>query len=94
MPLELAVKSLTILARNPELIGRVCDYIGEMPNIEMKTMGGLVWWEELANANGWRLQQNKLFGNFRILDPNNVRKAWGGEEAIVIAFEQLVDNDK
>ena len=94
IPLELAMKALTILARNPELIGRLCDYIGEMPNIEMKTMGGLVWWEDLVNVEGWRVQRNKLFGNCRILDPNNVRKAWGGEEVIVGAFQRLLDNYK
>ena len=88
--MTLAVKALNILANNPEAIGKLCDYVGAMPNLEMKTMGGLVWWEDLANVNGWRIQRHKLFGNCRILDSNDVRKAWGGEEAMTKAFQMLL----
>ncbi len=88
----LVQSALIILASDPKAIGRLCDYFGQMPNIEMKTMGGLVWWEDLANVEGWRVQKNKLFGNCRILDPQDIRRAWGGEKAMVQAFEKLVES--
>ncbi|MCC0178558.1 hypothetical protein I4641_16410 [Waterburya agarophytonicola K14] len=60
-----------------------------MPNIETSTMGGEVFWENIANINGWKLQKNKVFGNCRIIDPNNVRRAWGGEKVLRKALENL-----
>ena len=58
------------------------DDLGDMPNIETKTLGGEVWWDTLMNVNGWKLQVHKIGGNARILDPNNVRKAWGSRSAM------------
>src|SRR5262245_32368542 len=85
------VEALKIFARDPQQVGRLLEQLGiEMPNIPMKTMGGHVFWENLAEADGWRLQRNWVFGNCRILDPNNMRRAWGGRTALVKAFETLV----
>jgi pimeloyl-ACP methyl ester carboxylesterase len=61
-----------------------------MPNMPAKTMRGEVFWNELANVNGWRVQQNMIFKNCRILRPDNVRVAWGGYTAIMEALERLV----
>ncbi|MBR0484274.1 MAG: lecithin retinol acyltransferase family protein [Oscillospiraceae bacterium] len=58
------------------------DDLGDMPNIETKTLGGEVWWDTLMNVNGWKLQVHKIGGNARILDPNNIRKAWGSRSAM------------
>lgn len=58
------------------------DDLGDMPNIETKTLGGEVWWNTLMNINGWKLQVHKIGGNARILDPHNVRKAWGSRSAM------------
>ena len=63
-----------------------------MPNIEMPTLGGEVFWTDIASYNGWRVQKNNVFGNCRILDPDDVRKAWGGERDILHAFTHLVEN--
>lgn len=52
-------------------------------------MGGEIFWENIVNVDGWRLQKNKVFGNCRIIDPNNIRKAWGGEKAMIKALEKL-----
>lgn len=60
-----------------------------MPNIPFPTMGGHVFWNELANVNGWRLQKNMVTGHCRILDPDDVRRAWGGEDALTEALRQL-----
>jgi hypothetical protein len=61
-----------------------------MTNIEFPTLGGHVFWTDLVCVNGWRLQRNNVFGNCRILDPDDIRKAWGGQDAMVQIFEQVV----
>lgn len=60
-----------------------------LPNIPTSTMGGRVFWNELAECNGWRLQQNMITHHCRILDPENVRRAWGGDEAMAQLFGKL-----
>lgn len=86
----LVINGLTKIAKNPKSIGRLLDILDSpMPNIETSTMGGTIFWENLADVNGWRLQQNKIFGNCRIIDPNDVRKAWGGKQAMMRALEKL-----
>jgi len=83
-------KGLITLVANPQVIGRFCEYIGSMPNIESPTMGGQVFWDTLTSYQGWRLQKNKLIGHCRLLDPNDIRKAWGSFSAMSDAFEWLI----
>ena len=61
-----------------------------MPNLELPTLGGHVFWNNLAEVKGWRLQQNIFTGHCRVLDPDDVRRAWGGEEAIMNFFRDVV----
>jgi hypothetical protein len=90
LPQTLIIKGLTKIATDPQAIGRLLNILDStMPNIEKSTMGGTVFWTNIAHINGWKLQKHIVFGNCRILDPNNVRKAWGGEQAILKAFEKL-----
>ena len=56
--------------------------LGDMINIEMPTMGGKYCWDTVAEQNGLRLQVNKFFGNARILDEYNIRRAWGSRSAM------------
>jgi hypothetical protein len=86
---QLAISVLTRIAQDPQMIGRLVEQMGSMPNLPTKTMGGLVFWADVADISGWRLQRNWVFGNCRILDPNDVRRAWGGETAMLEAFEYL-----
>lgn len=60
-----------------------------LPNIPFPTMGGKVFWNELAECNGWRLQKNMITSHCRILDPDNVRRAWGGDDAMMDLFERI-----
>jgi len=60
-----------------------------MPNIPFPTFGGPIWWNELAEYKGWRLQQNMITHHCRILDPHNIRRAWGGKDAMKELFEEL-----
>lgn len=38
-----------------------------------KTLGGKVWWREVENKGGFRLQQNIISHHFRIIDVENNR---------------------
>lgn len=37
------------------------------------TMGGKVWWREIRNENGYRIQQNLISNHYRLLDPGDHR---------------------
>lgn len=60
-----------------------------MPNIPFPTLGGHVFWNDLANVKGWKLQKNMITGLCRILDPDDVRRAWGGEDEMLKTLKEL-----
>lgn len=60
-----------------------------LPNIPTKTMGGEVFWNTIAEYNGWRLQQNMVTHHARILDAGNVRIAWGTINGMKRAMERM-----
>ncbi len=66
-------------------------------NIDFATAGGKVWWKEIGSCNGWRLQQNKLSHHLRIINPDNIRKAWGVSQtindAINLVYERIKCNE-
>ena len=41
--------------------------------IPSKTMGGRVWWQDLKESKGYRIQQNIISRHYRILDSENRR---------------------
>jgi len=69
----------------------VIDKKGKMPNIEFPTLGGRVFWKVLADNDGWQLQKNFFTGHCRILDSNNIRKAWGSEQSMWAEFFEIFD---
>lgn len=83
---KILVKVLTSIAANPYLINKF-----SMPNINFPTMGGILFWNDIANVNGWRMQQNTLTQHIRILDPDNVRRAWGGLDAMERIFDKIAN---
>lgn len=38
-----------------------------------KTMGGRIWWQDIKETKGYRIQQNIISRHFRILDAENRR---------------------
>ena len=86
----IATHALAKIASDPQAIGRVLSSLNSpMLNIETPNMGREIFWYTISNVDGWRLQENIIFGNCRILDPHNCRKAWGKKKAILKAFEKL-----
>ncbi len=81
---DIVMIALKNIVLNPSLLNDV-----SLPNINFPTMGGAVFWNDLAEYNGWRVQQNTLTQHCRILDPDDVRRAWGGMDAMEKLFKRL-----
>lgn len=58
-------------------------------NLAIPTPGGLQFWADVFWFAGWRIQENVYTGHYRLLDPGNVRRAWGSREACRSVFESL-----
>ena len=67
--------------------------LGDMPNLEMPTMGGEYCWDTVQEVNGLRLQVNKFFGNARILDQYNIRRAWGSRSAMEEKLRRMTSDE-
>ncbi len=52
-----------------------------MPNLPFPTMGGTQIWTDHRNLADWRLQHNAVTGHWRLLDPRDIRRAWGDRQA-------------
>lgn len=49
-------------------------------NIPMPTLGGKQYWADVDIYGGWRIQQNVFTHHYRLLDPKDIRRAWGSLE--------------
>ena len=51
------------------------------------------WWvtsDSVETCYGrWEMQRNKMFGNFRIVDPRNIMRCWGTQEEVIPVFNEL-----
>lgn len=65
----------------------------KVPNIPFPTMGGVIFWNNLCENNGWKLQQNSFTGHCRILDPDNIRRDCGNYLAMERVFIALSENN-
>jgi hypothetical protein len=54
-----------------------------------RTFGGEQFWSDELVYGQWRIQRHAISGHFRLLDPHNVRRAWGTDEQCRTAFAQL-----
>ena len=84
------IKLLKIAATVPGAVEKISEVLEQeisLPNIPFPTMGGKVFWDTLAQYNGWRLQQNEITKHCRILDPNDVRRAWGTKNGMIKALK-------
>ena len=63
------------------------------PNLAMPTPGGLQFWGDVFWFDGWRIQEHVFTGHYRLLDPADVRHAWGTRQACRTAFEAARRDD-
>lgn len=59
-----------------------------MPNLALPTGGGNQLWADVAYDGGWRVQRHVWTGHARLLDRNDVRRAWGSEESCRAALAE------
>lgn len=58
-------------------------------NLATKTLGGLLFWGDVYAFHGWRIQHNVFTNHFRLLDPDDVRAAWGSREQCLAALKAI-----
>lgn len=65
-------------------------FVADKPlNFPFPTLGGKQIWADIFIRDGWRIQHNVLSGHCRLLDRNNIRRAWGTPEQCRERFETL-----
>jgi len=82
------IKPLSGLARGGALCAAVLAILffmgtlsaqarAEYPNAALPTLGGTQLWADDHLRGGWRVQRHVWTGHYRLLDENDVRRAWG-----------------
>lgn len=62
-------------------------------NVPLPTLGGAQFWTDYRWRRGWRIQQNAVSGHWRLIDPRNVRMAWGNYAACDQRLSAAVPDD-
>ncbi|MBP3611457.1 MAG: lecithin retinol acyltransferase family protein [Lachnospiraceae bacterium] len=63
--------------------------IGDCPNVELAVNADPVFWKVIKQKAGWQLQANYVTGLYRVVDENNIRKAWGSPTVMEEKFKRL-----
>ena len=58
-------------------------------NFAWRTLGGEQFWSDELVYGKWRIQRQAISGHYRLLDPANIRRAWGNNEQCRAAFAEL-----
>jgi len=66
---------------------------GQPLNWKLTTMGGTQFWTDLRHRSGWRIQRHYATGHCRLLDPNDVRRAWGTLEQCEASLAALIETE-
>lgn len=75
----IAKLSLAVIAHNSHLL----QHIETLPNPEDQF--NYSSWEDFAEFRGWRIQTHPIFGNYRLLNPDQIRKGWWFEEKAMVS---------
>lgn len=89
---ERVLKILGEKSSHADSLLHILDMELSLPNIPMPTMGGEVFWNNIVEYNGWRLQQNMITHHARILDSDNYRIAWGTINGMKKAMDRMVSS--
>ncbi len=63
-------------------------------NIPTWTFGGKQFWTDELIHGQWRIQRHVLSGHYRLLDPGNVRRAWGSWDDCLLSWTALRQEKK
>lgn len=61
----------------------------DFPTLKGRVADKEIWWKVLERAQGWKLEQHRLTGHCRILNPEKIRTAWGSEKKMRPAFAKV-----
>ncbi len=85
-------ENLGIIVNESNLICCLCGLLeSSMLETDLSTTGDETWWDDLVEHNGWKVKRNRLSGYYKILDPNNYKKAWGTEESMKNALKMVLE---
>ena len=63
-----------------------------MPNIPLPVIDGGVFWIDVVERNGWKLQQNTFSRHARIIrTEDNVRIAWGTLNGMIRSIKRFAE---
>ncbi|HVU90545.1 MAG TPA: lipase [Pirellulales bacterium] len=65
------------------------NFLADPPNVVAPTRGGTQLWGDVVCCGRWRIQRHVVTGHCRLLDPDDVRRAWGSQEACLDHLEKL-----
>ena len=82
-------KKIVLIVEMLEKWSKLMDKDLLMPNVPFPTAGGEVFWTDLAEIDGWRVQRNTVTGHCRLLDPENIRRAWGTYTGVMSLFGKV-----
>ena len=63
-------------------------------NIPTWTLGGKQFWTDELIHGRWRIQRHAISGHYRLLDPANVRRAWGSWDTCLETWSLLKKEKK
>ncbi|HJC47159.1 MAG TPA: SHOCT domain-containing protein [Candidatus Lachnoclostridium pullistercoris] len=86
---ELVLKALGENTSTTNELLKILDSELSLPNIPTPTLGGEVFWNNIAEYGGWKLQQNMITHHARILNSDNVRIAWGTINGMIKAMDRM-----
>lgn len=77
---RILLEALKKFSLKPNLVNNVSCNANILPE---HTMGGKVWYDNIAEFAGWKWQKNKVFGFLRVIDTMDNCKAWGDYQKMV-----------
>jgi len=88
VPVTLAVAAVAAVYALP-LPAQQRQPVAAPPNVDMPTMGGGYFWSDELVFRDWRIQRNVYTGHYRLLDPYDVRRAWGTFQQCNLRLEEI-----
>lgn len=74
---DLCKQAVIIISKDSNPLGLIIEARKKSKLIEtpsVKVMNKGIFWDDIANGNDWRIQQNKLSKHFRLLSPESIHQ--------------------
>jgi len=82
---------MTTSAQRPD--SRPIDWRRFKFNLPLPTLGGAQLWSDEWFWHEWRIQRHAITGHYRLLDPRDVRRAWGSREDCQRRLAEIAGRD-